>query len=562
MSNENRTIFEREEYTRTVDRTVEDYESYYQSLYGRSQNTNRRMNNAERRIHQTEERLRRQAEEFNERLSRQDQRVANLSRTLAENTARYQRQYAKMGANIHRLAEEQKRVNEETNKRLRAQQEKYRQDQARINSEMDGIRGSMHDINKRIDNNQRANIRRHNELKAEQSRMRSEFVSMINQNAKDSIARDEQLERQMFEIRNELVNDLNLTRQNLQAQIDNVQKTISDYIEQNVAQENRRMRTAEIWELAVENALSFLGGYNHEVLAPHKVENLRIRFQNTKQFKSSDNIQVFISQMVDIYRAANELNLDLLEAESEWNDLFTVVETKLADVISKNNSLNGIFFSVPYSTKPVEGRIDYWTDGAFNELKNSLRPINEKLHHQRELIGNGKNATITVQELKLLSNELDRIDHQYDTLEDVAKRRIISSAHRRQCYNNIAKCLMKDHGFKQVTESDCGFRDGEEKSDFMAVFSATNGDKIAVVIKDKGDNTGNYEVETFVHDKENDPKIHEMYANVINQALNTPGARVKPNQCFGSGYSSAEYQADDEAILRDIKEVTRKKGEN
>ena len=388
-----------------------------------------------------------------------------------------------------------------------------------LNSEIAGLHDSMRHManeqNRRLREQAATHDRRLKEQAAEQNRRLQNQADSFNRSISD-------VKRQMENQRAALQHSIDETRQRNEENRRELQNAIDSISAKINAKEQNHKNIANFWVEQSQAYFNDIEQYRHDMFTPGQLEKLKSRLNLMRSDFTTGAHQAAISSAREVFSNAVELKEEVVNAETEWNYYHALFQQALADTRSNINFYQSmqITFETENGEETVDADIDYWTEGAMNEISSALTKIERRTEQIEQ---------VTKDELIDLTDALAQLNSQMEMAANRGKEALISSQLRAEMAGTLVQALA-ERGW----ECDGVTYEGEEQCEPVHVKLADGmgNEIVAVITPDKRttDMTNQLEL-NFFDPKSNDEELRQIWISSIQNGLQESGLGVGTPVC-------------------------------
>lgn len=413
-----------------------------------------------------------------------------------------------------------RRINEQ-NSRINNLRNDIRNVERRTNEQFRRQRQEMHQhvnrLNDRIDQQAQRFERGFNEINNQLIDQRVEYRNLIRQSRNE-------LNRKLNNQRNEYLNLIDDTRNEIENQrkhfqneIKNIYKHLSDTTE---SQRNDAENIKQAAEYVINDILN---NYNPEKFKPGAIKTLQEELNQGSKWMKSSTYQTAISSFERVYLEGRRLREELHLLNLEWETNLNIAKHKVIEALSVHEAHSNTKFSIDTEEREIEidGNVDYWTNGAFNNVKEEITNYTKSLDNPEDL---------TKEDLIRITTEIEKRIQSMHILATLAKENLISSQMRVTIADDVLTSL-EDAAWQL---SDSTYHGEDDRGNYHMKLENAAGDEVVVVVSAERDESGSlqYKLETdyFV----DGPMSEQSYMSVeqgIGQALNEIGYNTRNSKC-------------------------------
>jgi len=361
-------------------------------------------------------------------------------------------------------------------------------------------------------------------LVEEQNRQAADFKRQMRQQEKTFDGKLKDLEKSV---------DIKLKdqKQELQNQINGISAKIE-------AKERDAKKLAEFWIDQTQAYLNDIEQYRHEMFTPGRLERLKGKLKQMRSDIKNGMYEAAIATARALFNDAVDLRVDVINGENKWglyHDLFikTLAETE-AD-LKFCNTLQ-FPFEMEHGTETIDARVNYWTNGALDEVSESISGVKQKTKRIQQ---------VSIEQLIEYIDTLNQQQIRMETAEDEAKKAIRLSQERAETADMIADALEKlAWECKKIT-----YVGGEQDQSVHVKLDDGMGNELVIIIKDD-EIVQHY----FPVDMYDEKQVQECNTNIL-KCLKQKGLVVGKTGCK-QGY---EHKASDNTKVKDIDATERQK---
>ena len=439
------------------------------------------------------------------RLRKQDSRLRSIQRDLPErlNAARQQAQRElqqrlapleerarRQEQEAHRLRSNFKNLEQETNKRLQNQRQKF---QATLKE---------------------AEARQQQSLKRESSRLkeamqegferqRAEYLKITRQQRQEYIQLIADQDRKFTVLVEEEKQERQRGQQILQEQIDVIQQ-----------REERRTQLAQdlladlevVWKSIDEN-------YQHQRFAPGRLEDLHRGLEIAHNNIQSGVSQAAIATTQQTYLDLVDLRIELEQKEQEWLLLYNAALEDLRNLITEVQANRKCEVEVGQGNEAerFELEVNYWTNGSLSQYEQELSQLETQLKEGE--------STLKTEQLKDLGEKIVSLEPRLGEIVEQAKLAILSSQLRAEIADRVVE-VMSEIGYSL---EDSVYEGADQRAAYVVKVKNIAGDEVVTIVSpEKEFGTNSISINTF-SEKLIDETATQQNAGAIFSALEQEG---------------------------------------
>ena len=255
-------------------------------------------------------------------------------------------------------------------------------------------------------------------------------------------------------------------QQLLQQQMTELQQTFQD---QSQIAQDLLVDVESIWDSIDQN-------YQHHRFAPGRLEDLKRGLAIARS-----NIQAGVSQSAiaitqQTYLDLVDLRLELEKKEQEWLLLYNATMSNLGVLLAqvKANQQCKVWVGEDNEAECFSVDVDRWSHGNLSKYEQELKQIELQLQQGE--------STLTIEDVRTISEQIIRLEPELKEITEQAKRAILSSQLRAEIADKVVEVL-ETLGFEmENSERDAGYEGNDQRASYMVKVKNLAGEEVVSVI--------------------------------------------------------------------------------
>jgi polyisoprenoid-binding protein YceI len=438
---------------------------------------------------------------INQRQDRFEQNLSGLHSDLKDLEKRQNHR-------IRDLNQRMERGFEETGRKIRDLNRHMGKEFARVDRDISNVRQDIQNLDQRVQGQFHAQHHEYLNLIDEQGKLFEQ--GMQDQNRIFTQAMSEQ-------------------RQELQGQI----KQVADHIR---SKEQSDQQAAATWLADVRLILDNIAqNTRHAKFKPGALDQINMEFSLAENNHRNGLHQAAIASAQASYLKAQELRLELVQWEQEWNMYLMQARTSAAEVLAMCDTQQAAQFTIDTAegSEEVAAEIDYWTEGRLTEFRQKVETENQRLASSTE--------TLTLDALKASIEQSTAWMQESEAITEAAREALIKS----QVRQNIALSVEDSFAGTGWVAQESTYRGEDFRSSLHTKFVSPTGDEIVTIVHPEqapsGEIRNRLEVNFF--DKGSDERfrhsrLQEIFAQMREEGIEAGRPQTRKGYETGPGDES------------------------
>jgi hypothetical protein len=327
-------------------------------------------------------------------------------------------------------------------------------------------------------------------------------------------------------------------RRSLQNQINGIHARIE-------AKEDNAKKLAEYWISNTQAYLNDIDRLRHEMFTPGQLERLRGKLEQMRSDIKNGVYEAAIATARGLFHDAVDLKEAVGNAEAEWgfyHDLF-VKTLATTEANLDGNKVLQFTFEMEHGVETVDARVNYWTDGALDEVSESIARAKLQTEQIRQ---------VPTQQLIDYIDTLNQLNVKMEVAVAEAKNVMLLSQKRAEMADKLADALEEVMWKCERVV----YEGGEQNQPVHVKLSDGMGNEIvAIITPEIGTQNMTNKLELNFFDEENDERQRQEWITSLHNCLREEGLEVGEARCV-AGY---EAKPSDNTALKNIDDTAQRK---